>query len=507
MKKTEQEQFRDRVQSNPAWFMEKALGSKPWDKQVEIAEKVFKNRRVEVRGCVSSTKTFGAAMVALTWLARYKPSRVFSTAPSFRQVDTNLWGYIRTLVAHAEEKGIPLGCQVFKEPRLEFGDGWYYKGFSTNEPSNVHGIHGPNDLLIIDDAHGVPRELTEELENMMAGGNTHILMLYNPVVLSGETYECNNRQKDLWAHVKISFADLEKAYAAGFKIPGALQADTVKIWRAKYGPQSNFCISKIDAEYPKQGKDTLIPMDWIEQAMARKVPQGEGRLIVGCDVAWEGDDTTVNAPMQGRQVLPLEVYQGQDPMQVADLLDIHLLKPGAAGFVDAIGIGAGVYSREAQRGRTVTAIVVSEKAIGQYEGKPAENHFYNLRTQIAWTLREALDPANPEAIALPYDLELQAQLSAIRYFTDEKSGKIRIQLKKEMKKDLGYSPDKADGVAMAVWGKFILSNSATIEKWAAEQAASISTTSESEDAHISEESQFAIAGGSETLSGLGDFNE
>lgn len=440
-----------KIKADPAWYCERVLHQKPWHKQVELIKKVFKSRRVEARGSVGSTKTFAAAMAVLCWLAAFpRNGRVFSLAPSFRQVDTNLWGYIQMLVRGAENAGTPLGCNPIKKmPYLEFGPGWYYKGFSTKDPTNVHGIHGENDLVILDDAHGLPKEITDELENMMAGGNTHLLMLYNPVVTSGETYDCNHADKDLWDHVKISYWDLVQARAKGHVLSGALQEHAVNTWHTKYGKTSSFCLSKVDAEYPKQAADTLLPMDWIERAMCREVPQ-TGKKFVGCDVAWTGDDDSIIAPMVGRQIGTLEEYHGQDPMQIADALDIHLIQEGVIGGVDSIGIGAGVYSREAQRGRQVHAINVAERAEGQWEGKEASEHFMNLRAQVAWTLREALDPANPEAIALPQDLEMQAQMSGIKYKIN-KQGKVQLQSKEDMKKTLGYSPDKFDAIAIAVW--------------------------------------------------------
>lgn len=442
----------NKIKTDPAWYCRKVLHQAPWHKQEEMIKKIFKSRRVEARGSVGSTKTFGAAMAVLCWLAAFpRDGRVFSLAPSFRQVDTNLWGYVQMLVRTAENAGTPLGCNPIKKmPYLEFGPGWYYKGFSTKDPTNVHGIHGSNDLVILDDAHGLPMQITDELENMMAGGNTHLLMLYNPVVTSGETYDCNHKNKDLWDHVKISYWDLVQARKKGHVLAGALQEHAVNTWHQKYGKTSSFCLSKVDAEYPKQAADTLLPMDWIEQAMMREVPIG-GKRTVGCDVAWTGDDDSIIAPMTGRQVHSLEEYHGQDPMQIADSLDVHLVQENVTGYVDSIGIGAGVYSREAQRGRQVHAINVAEKAEGQWEGKEASDHFLNLRAQIAWNLRMALDPSGPEPIALPNDLEMQAQMSGIKYKINN-AGKVQLQSKEDMKKALGYSPDKFDAIALAVWG-------------------------------------------------------
>lgn len=441
-----------KIQAEPKWFAKTVFDVTLWPKQEEIVASIFQYKRVAVRGCVASTKTFAAAVAAIAWLMSHPDNgRVFHLAPSFRQVSTNLFGYLKQLDVKATMNQVPLGATMFSEPRMEFGPGWSYQGFSTREPEMVHGIHGPNDLIILDDAHGIPKELTDELENVFAGGNTRCLMLFNPVILSGETYDCAHKHKDLWHNIVVSFSDLEKAYADGYQMSGSLQAETVQTWATKYGTKSNFYLSKVLGQYPTQAADSLIPLDWIELAMQREVPSG-GKKVVGCDVAYTGSDSSVIAPMEGLRVKELEEYNGLDPMELAVKLDVHLKNNDVTGYVDAIGLGAGVYAREKQLGRNVNAFVASESAVGQYEGKIASEHFQNLRAQAAWMLREALNPKNPNAIALPRDNELAAQLGAITYKINATNGKLILQSKDEMRKSFGWSPDKFDAVKMAVFG-------------------------------------------------------
>jgi hypothetical protein len=146
-----------KIASDPRWFAQSVFGLRTWSKQEEIVVAPFLHKRTAVRGCVSSTKTFAAALATMAWLmAHPRTGRVFHLAPSFRQVDKNLWGYLRQLDAKAAANGTPTGAHLYKEPRLEFGPGWEYTGFSTDRPHNVHGIHGPDDLIVLDDAHGIP---------------------------------------------------------------------------------------------------------------------------------------------------------------------------------------------------------------------------------------------------------------------------------------------------------------------------------------------------------------
>ena len=483
-------ELRDKIAHDPEWAIRKILHQKPWAKQIEIVKAVFEHQRVECSGCVASTKTYSAAMAALLWFIRWgKGARVFSIAPSFRQVDTNLWGYLPKLVRAAEAGGHPLGCDVHKVPRIEFMDekgkecGTYYEGFSTDKPCNVHGIHGPHDLLIIDDAQGIDRPLMDELENMMAGGTAHFLMLHNRVVLSGPSYDCAHRDAALWHHISISFWDMPNSdeKLRDQWIPGALTIDAVKAWTKKYGARSNFVKNKVDNEYPNAAPDTLIPLDWVEAAFARKTSD-MGALMIGGDIARFGDDSSAMATMRGLTVGPVKSWSNFDLMHTAGEF-AQVLKQEtqpdprtgtrrpAYAFLDSVGMGGGPVDRLVELAipnASIVGVDCGEAAEGDVlhgdKVRPANEVFVNKRSQMWWNLREHLNPANREGelIALSPDLELQAQLTEVKYRIAS-DGRIEVEpkgsrahgttgVKWGLKQRLGHSPDKADSVVLVVWG-------------------------------------------------------
>ncbi len=482
--------------------MKRILAQKPWPKQIEIEAAIFdgKSKRTEISGCVGSTKTYALAMCALVWLMAYKPSRVLSLAPSFRQVDVNLWGYMRKLWNAARENGTPVGeeCDIFRVPKIQFHDPrtgkpvpeWYYEGFSTDEPGNVHGVHGKNDLVILDDAQGISPALFDELENMTAGGNNRLVIAYNKMVLQGPTYECNHREAKAWNHVSVCYADLVKARAAGYVLDGALDADAEERWRKKYGVASNFYRTKVLNQYPKQEKDTLIPLEWIELAYDRKVVE-TGPLVIGGDVGAQGDDASALAPARGRRIFAVEEWHEPDLMVTTGkflkpMRDEESHEDGKAAvskafaFVDGIGIGAGVVNRMSEQTQAlaghrascsgcgerikVESVDGSESAVGRVMDagviKHAKDIYRNKRAQVWWALREALNPANSDLIALTRDDDLTAQLSCIRWRLGS-DGRIEVEPKISgtgdmgnwgIKNRLGFSPNKADAVAYANWG-------------------------------------------------------
>lgn len=446
------EQLRENIATDPSNFAKKLFNVRLWPKQAEIVSSVFRNKRTAVRGCVASTKSYGAAVAAIAWLMAYpKNGRVLHCAPSFRQVNFNIWGYIKELNQKATENGTPLGARMFSEPRMEFGEGWGYNGFNTKDPQAVHGLHFDNLLVLLDDAHAIPIELVNELENVFAGGNSRCLMLFNPVTNTGPTYTCSTTEKGLWNNIVVSFDDLQKAYADGFQMTGSLQKSTVDTWKMKYGVKSSFYISKVEGDYPDQSSDGLIPLSWLELAIQREAPT-TGKKTYGVDCAYTGLDSSIIVEIDGLRVGPLHEFNGIDPIELADKLDPFLMQKDSSAHIDGIGLGAGTYARAKQRERNVYSFIASESAIGLHESKPASDHFQNLRAQAAWKLREALDPKNPNAISLPNDQELIAQCSAMTYKVNATSGKIQLVSKDEIRAKYSWSPDRFDALMMAVFG-------------------------------------------------------
>jgi hypothetical protein len=76
--------------------------------------------------------------------------------------------------------------------------------------------------------------------------------------------------------------------------------------------------------------------------------------------------------------------------------------------------------------------------------------FANVRSELWWAFREALDPVQGDGIALPPDRRLAAQLAAPTWRL--RGSAILIESKDDIRKRLGASADDADAVILA-WHK------------------------------------------------------
>jgi len=203
----------------------------------------------------------------------------------------------------------------------------------------------------------------------------------------------------------------------------------------------------------------LLPTAWVEAAQARwkpRAPRGE-MLSMGVDVARGGKDNTVIVPRHrddqaghDRWFAPPKLHPGAetpDGPAVAGLV-IADRRNDAPVLVDVIGVGASPYDVLNGMGVQVLGVNVSEKALGT--DKSGKLTFSNLRSQVGWALREALDPANDTGIALPPE-EVAPGLR--RELCTPKWGvhgmQIWVEGREDIIKRLGKSPDMFSAIALA----------------------------------------------------------
>ncbi|HHY95481.1 MAG TPA: hypothetical protein GX513_10815 [Firmicutes bacterium] len=450
-----------RLKADPVWFVTHVLGTRPWTKQAEILEAVRDAPRAAVRSCHGAGKSFVAGQVILWFLYSFRPSIVLSTAPTWRQVAKLVWKEVR---ASYRRSKVPLGGHLLpKRPEIQIiQDEWYAIGLSTNEPDRFQGFHEENILVVVDEAAGVPEDIFEAVEGVLTSEHARLLLLGNPTSVGGTFY--NAFRSPGWKTIAISAFDTPNFTAFGIteddiregtwegKITGPLPnpklitpawvADKYQTW----GPTSPAYQARVLGQFPAEAEDTLIPLAWIEAAMARWHEAPEGQPVeMGVDVARFGADKSAIAVRRGSRVLPLRVYGKQDTMATVGAVIAEQRAVGATAIkVDVIGIGAGVVDRLKEQGYSVRGINVAEAAADP-------ERFANLRSQLWWALRERLDPnpkVNPDPVALPPDDELLADLSGVKYRITSR-GQLEVERKEDMKKRLGRSPDRADAVVLA----------------------------------------------------------
>lgn len=114
--------------------------------------------------------------------------------------------------------------------------------------------------------------------------------------------------------------------------------------------------------------------------------------------------------------------------------------------VDVVGVGSSVYDMLKGYGFSVAAMSGAERS--EATDKSGQLSFRNKRAEWWWKMREALDPDSGEALALPPDRGLLADLCAPKWKLSA-SG-IQVESKDDIIKRLGRSPDRGDSAVYAL---------------------------------------------------------
>ena len=196
----------------------------------------------------------------------------------------------------------------------------------------------------------------------------------------------------------------------------------------------------------------VIPTAWIDAAMARWKPRDAKGVMdsIGADIAAGGKDNLVIAPRHGTWFDQLVRVPGSEipqetagPVAAARILQVRTDR--AVVHVDIVGWGLSAHNFLVANQIQTVGVNGANKSIERT--KDGALGFVNMRAQMVWQMRESLDPANPDPVALPPDPQLRADLAAYKW--ELRPGGVFIRSKDEMKKDLGRSPDDGDAVCMA----------------------------------------------------------
>jgi hypothetical protein len=195
----------------------------------------------------------------------------------------------------------------------------------------------------------------------------------------------------------------------------------------------------------------VIPTAWVDAAMAKwkeRSPKGE-MLSVGVDVARGGkDSTTIACRHTDMWFDRAQVFAGTetpDGPKVAGLV-VATVRDRSPIHLDVIGVGASPFDFLRAARQDIYGINVAERPTRN--DKTGRLSFLNLRAQLWWAMREALDPANDTGIALPPDQQLAAELCAPRWSMSGVT--LKVESRDDIVSRIGRSPDRATAYLLAL---------------------------------------------------------
>lgn len=194
----------------------------------------------------------------------------------------------------------------------------------------------------------------------------------------------------------------------------------------------------------------VIPTKWVEIAMARwREPDIRPPMdSIGVDVARGGADKTVISRRHGMWFDRLITYPGSatpDGPTVAGYV-IAAMRDNAPLHIDVIGVGSSPYDFLNNASLPAVGVNVAEAARGM--DRSGRLGFGNLRSELWWRMREALDPIANNGIALPDDAALLADLCAPKWRLRGKV--IQVESRDDIIARIHRSPDFASAAILAL---------------------------------------------------------
>lgn len=297
----------------------------------------------------------------------------------------------------------------------------------------VSGLHSQFPFILLDETGDMPAQVGRAALQIFTGNPADALIAQagNPTSSVGLLYE--SAATGQWDTVTIT-ADPDDP-----KRTPRVSIDHAREMIAEHGRDNPWIMATILGLFPPTGFTSMLGIEDIERAMARHyiAPEYQGApVILGVDVARQGDDESVIARRQGVVSFPLEGMRIPDTTlvsaRVSKAKDDH--KANALFVDESGGYGAGVV--DDLRRRQYDCIGV------QFGGKPSDPRYFDKRSEMLFLLCEWVR----ERGALAPDDRLKKELLGLRYIFQR--DKFRVVPKDILKKELGWSPDRADALAL-----------------------------------------------------------
>lgn len=410
-------------------------GPDVWHQEVFGAIKEYLEGPETVPLCIAIASGHGAAKTAFVgWLIKWFMScrphpQVVCTANTETQLNTKTWR------------------EVAKWHKLSADRDWfdwtatsyYLKAhpetwkanaipWSENNTEAFAGTHEENVLVVFDEASKISDKIFEVTDGIFTTKKNIWVVCGNGTRNTGRFYDCFHKLKGRpW---KTWTIDSRTCRAANREY---LQ----KLVEQYGGEETDQARVRVRGLFPKTATRQLISTEAVEKCQKHEA-EGFERLpkVLGVDIARFGENSSVICIRQGRKVSEMEILPKQDLMATAHhVAEVIKRERPIQTFIDGSGIGAGVVDRLRQLNFQVVDVNGGNSSINP--------RFLNKRAEMWYEMKEFIEGL----CELPNDTKLKDELTCVEYdFTDK--GRIRLDRKSDIMEQYGFSPDRADALAM-----------------------------------------------------------
>lgn len=385
-----------------------------------------------------------ASMAILWFLCCFPMPVVPCTAPTGHQLKDILWREINKWRVGQDPANPPIvsdwltwqSDKVFFTPHR--GREWFAVARTANSKSTMEeqeetlqGFHEDYMMIVIDEASGVPDPVFRPLEGTLTRKCNFILNIFNPTRRDGFAADSHTKDRNRWVCLNWDSEESE-----------LVKPEFIQDLEKKYGRDSNYFRVNVKGVPPVSSSDTLIPYEWVIDAVNRDVlPLPEDPEVAGIDVG-AGGDPSIYLAMRGPVVGPIHSNDTNDSEALTGWLMGRIFEHDPKSvMVDMIGVGWGIEGNLRARLQSAATTIIG---VNVSEVPSQDSRFYRLRDELAWRVREKFEQ---RAISIPDDPLLIGEATTIKF--TEPNGLIKVESKKEMKKRGVVSPNRFDALCLA----------------------------------------------------------
>ena len=138
---------------------------------------------------------------------------------------------------------------------------------TSNNQHNLQGFHSPELLVIVTEAQGVKQPYFEALKRL---NPKKMLLLGNPLSLTGEFYDSHHGKSPLYERVSISAYDSPNVREGRLDaLPGLVTPEDVEERRREWGEDSPLYIASVLGQFPEALEDSLTSRVHVDAATER----------------------------------------------------------------------------------------------------------------------------------------------------------------------------------------------------------------------------------------------
>lgn len=297
----------------------------------------------------------------------------------------------------------------------------------------LDGLHEDYMIVYATEADGVREPVFTALETTLTRPMNIAILGYNPTRNTGFAAKTHKDAKEAESWITLT-QNAEES-------PLVTKASIEK--KRRNGIHSNYYRTYVLGDFPLATSNSIIKWEWLMRAVENKFVEDKTYpLMMATDPGGGGEDNTAIVYRRKGKVIDIEDFKGVVGKETTGekCLESLLRHEADDCIVLRNSVGADVYMHLAKYFKKVKGVYERNKVeiIG-----PGGIKFHDMRAYMWWCMADAFENG---LMDIPNDEELIDELGAPKWL-DEKGMVKQVEDKKNVKRALKRSPNKADALA------------------------------------------------------------